>query len=105
MIACSFDCLFRYGSAAGTAGSVRFGSAPLFVRYGAAYGTVRHRLWYGSAVATLGGISFLKYPLTNFCRSNYIYFFKITVNTTNQKQGLKSRLNKLVYQGFSSSLR
>ncbi|RNA26880.1 hypothetical protein BpHYR1_038690, partial [Brachionus plicatilis] len=38
-------------------------SAPLLVRYGAAYGTVRHRLWYGSAVATLGGMSFLKYPL------------------------------------------
>ncbi|RNA21603.1 hypothetical protein BpHYR1_049393 [Brachionus plicatilis] len=54
------------GVVTGTAGSVRFGwygSAPLLVRYGTAYGTVRHRLWYGSAVATLGGMSFLKYPL------------------------------------------
>ncbi|RNA12437.1 hypothetical protein BpHYR1_037974 [Brachionus plicatilis] len=42
---------------------VRFGSAPFMVRFGAVVGTVRHRLWYGSAVATLGGMSFLKYPL------------------------------------------
>ncbi|RNA24863.1 hypothetical protein BpHYR1_040665, partial [Brachionus plicatilis] len=40
-----------------------FGSAPLLVRFGAVVGSVRHRLWYGSAVATLGGMSFLKYPL------------------------------------------
>ncbi|RNA21611.1 hypothetical protein BpHYR1_049402 [Brachionus plicatilis] len=59
----SADGAVRYGSAPFMVRFGWYGSAPLLVRYGTAYGTVRHRLWYGSAVATLGGMSFLKYPL------------------------------------------